>query len=129
SARSGTPRGCCPESRCAGGGSPTISPGWPSTWPARGRATTLATLSSSTAATPFSDPASGYHKEKQMPATINVAERLPNRLVIGADFLDHASGGQYEHVNPATGHGQRVLPMAGPEEVDRAVAAARSALA
>jgi aldehyde dehydrogenase (NAD+) len=64
-----------------------------------------------------------------MPATINVAERLPNRLVIGADFLDHASGGQYEHVNPATGHGQRTLPMAGPEEVDRAVAAARGALA
>ena len=64
-----------------------------------------------------------------MPATINVEDRLPNRLVIGSDFLDHASGGQYEHVNPATGRGQRTLPMAGPDEVDRAIATARAALA
>ena len=64
-----------------------------------------------------------------MPATINVEERLPNRLVIGSDFLDHASGGRYEHVNPATGRSQRTLPMAGPDEVDRAIATARAALA
>lgn len=53
---------------------------------------------------------------------------LPSRLLIGAEFLESASGGVWEHVNPATGSVQRAVPMAGPAEIDRAVAAARAAL-
>ncbi|UGQ11189.1 aldehyde dehydrogenase family protein [Yinghuangia sp. ASG 101] len=49
------------------------------------------------------------------------------RLVIGADDVTEASGGVYEHVNPATGLVQARIPLAGAEEVDRAVAAARAA--
>ncbi|GAA2893017.1 aldehyde dehydrogenase family protein [Pseudonocardia halophobica] len=53
---------------------------------------------------------------------------LPTRLVIGDARLDRASGGTYEHVNPATGKTQAAVPMAGIAEIDAAVAAAREAL-
>ncbi|SHH04038.1 aldehyde dehydrogenase (NAD+) [Jatrophihabitans endophyticus] len=53
---------------------------------------------------------------------------LPRRLVIGSERPDTASGGTYEHVNPSTGRAQASVPLAGPDEVDRAVAAARAAL-
>lgn len=49
------------------------------------------------------------------------------RLIIGGEELTEASGGTYEHVNPATGLVQSRIPLAGPAEVDRAVAAARAA--
>lgn len=57
------------------------------------------------------------------------AERdLPRpRLVIGGKDLHDPSGGLYEHVNPATGLVQAHIPLAGPTEVDQAVAAARQA--
>lgn len=49
------------------------------------------------------------------------------RLVIGGKDVTDTSGGQYEHRNPATGLVQAHIPLAGPAEVDRAVAAARQA--
>ncbi|MFE9649221.1 aldehyde dehydrogenase family protein [Streptomyces sp. NPDC006365] len=49
------------------------------------------------------------------------------RLVIGGKDITDASGGLYEHRNPATGLVQAQIPLAGPAEVDRAVAAARQA--
>ncbi|MFJ8143187.1 aldehyde dehydrogenase family protein [Streptomyces sp. NPDC096013] len=57
------------------------------------------------------------------------AERdLPRpRLVIGGKDVTDTSGGLYEHRNPATGLVQAYIPLAGPTEVDRAVAAARQA--
>ncbi|MFK0288120.1 aldehyde dehydrogenase family protein [Streptomyces sp. NPDC090499] len=57
------------------------------------------------------------------------AERdLPRpRIVIGGKDLHETSGGWYEHINPATGLVQARVPLAGPAEVDRAVAAARQA--
>jgi aldehyde dehydrogenase (NAD+) len=57
------------------------------------------------------------------------AERdLPRpRLVIGGKDLGEASGGLHEHINPATGLVQARIPLAGPAEVDQAVAAARQA--
>lgn len=57
------------------------------------------------------------------------AERdLPQpRLVIGGKDVTDTSGGLYEHRNPATGLVQAYIPLAGPTEVDQAVAAARQA--
>ncbi|WP_405813015.1 aldehyde dehydrogenase family protein [Streptomyces sp. NBC_01390] len=57
------------------------------------------------------------------------AERdLPRpRLVVGGKDLHDTSGGSYEHINPATGLVQAHVPLAGPAEVDQAVAAARQA--
>ena len=63
-----------------------------------------------------------------MTATADRASALPSRLVIGDAHLGRASAGTYEHVNPATGRVQATVPMAGPDEIDRAVAAARAAL-
>jgi aldehyde dehydrogenase (NAD+) len=55
-------------------------------------------------------------------------EVLPRpRLVIAGKDITDASGGVHEHVNPATGLVQARVPLAGPAEVDRAVAAARQA--
>ncbi|KAA1394265.1 aldehyde dehydrogenase family protein [Aeromicrobium ginsengisoli] len=56
------------------------------------------------------------------------AKTLPNQLIIGNEFIGSASGGSYDHVNPSTGRAQQTIPMAGLDEVDRAVAAARAAL-
>ena len=49
-------------------------------------------------------------------------------LVIGESFLDSGSGGTHVHVFPATGEEQAEIPLAGPKEVDAAVAAAMKAL-
>ncbi|WP_330293309.1 aldehyde dehydrogenase family protein [Streptomyces sp. NBC_00576] len=49
------------------------------------------------------------------------------RLVIGGKDVTDTSGGIYEHRNPATGLIQARIPLAGPTEVDQAVAAARRA--
>lgn len=48
-------------------------------------------------------------------------------LHIGHETLATASGGTYDHVNPVTGKLQATIPLAGPAEVDRAVAKAESA--
>ncbi|MFJ9907976.1 aldehyde dehydrogenase family protein [Streptomyces sp. NPDC101152] len=49
------------------------------------------------------------------------------RLVVGGKELSDTSGGRYEHIDPATGLVQAEIPLAGPGEVDQAVAAARGA--
>ena len=57
------------------------------------------------------------------------ARKLPRpRLVIGDQQLESGSGGSFEHVNPSTGEVQALVPLAGPQEVDAAVKAARKAL-
>lgn len=48
-------------------------------------------------------------------------------LLIGGEWLDSGSGGSHIHVNPATGKGQGQVPLAGIDEVNRAVSAARAA--
>ncbi len=54
--------------------------------------------------------------------------RLPaSDLIIGADRVHSTAAGILEHVNPATGTWQAEVVLAGPAEVDAAVAAARGA--
>src|SRR5215475_11757097 len=50
------------------------------------------------------------------------------RMVIGGKAVDAISGRTFESENPYTGQGWAVVPDAGREDVDAAVAAARSAL-
>ena len=51
----------------------------------------------------------------------------PGRMLIGEEWLESGSGGEFVHINPSTGRGHPPIPVAGPEEVDRAVRAARAA--
>lgn len=46
---------------------------------------------------------------------------------IGANRIDSASGGTFQHVNPATGRIDADVPLAGVEEVDQAVRTADEA--
>ena len=56
-------------------------------------------------------------------------ERLPQpRLFIGGAFVPSSADVVFEHVYPGSGETTAVLPAAGDEDVDRAVAAARKAL-
>jgi acyl-CoA reductase-like NAD-dependent aldehyde dehydrogenase len=48
-------------------------------------------------------------------------------LLIGGEWSSQGSGGEHVHVNPATGKAQASVPLAGVDEVLRAVAAARAA--
>ncbi|BBY37986.1 betaine-aldehyde dehydrogenase [Mycobacterium mantenii] len=61
--------------------------------------------------------------------TMVQAEELlhPGRMLVGDEFLAEGSGGEYIHHNPSTGRPHPPIPLAGAAEVDRAVAAARSA--
>jgi acyl-CoA reductase-like NAD-dependent aldehyde dehydrogenase len=57
-------------------------------------------------------------------------ERLrPGRMLIGEEWVAQGSGGEFVHINPATGRSHPPIAMAGPTEVDWAVAAARAAFA
>jgi aldehyde dehydrogenase (NAD+) len=56
------------------------------------------------------------------------AELLVPGLLVGGEWLDHGSGGEREHIDPSTGRVQQRFALAGPDDVDRAVTAARSAL-
>lgn len=49
------------------------------------------------------------------------------KLHIGHEELDTGFGGTFDHVNPATGEVQSTIPLAGPEDIDRAVAKAAAA--
>jgi aldehyde dehydrogenase (NAD+) len=51
----------------------------------------------------------------------------PVAHLIGPEWVSSGSDGEHQHVNPATGKVQASLPMAGPHEVERAVAEARVA--
>jgi acyl-CoA reductase-like NAD-dependent aldehyde dehydrogenase len=55
-------------------------------------------------------------------------ELLPDpHPLVGEDRLVSATGGEYDHRYPATGTPTRVLPLAGANEIDAAVRAARMA--
>ncbi|GAA0628803.1 aldehyde dehydrogenase family protein [Sporichthya brevicatena] len=57
-------------------------------------------------------------------------ERLPKAgLLIGSDRVLSSSVGSIDHVYPGTGEVTGSVPLAGPAEIDQAVAAARSAFA
>ena len=56
-------------------------------------------------------------------------QRPQVELRIGADRLPTASGGVFAHVDPATGHVDAQIPLAGPAEVERAVQVANDAFA
>jgi aldehyde dehydrogenase (NAD+) len=51
----------------------------------------------------------------------------PKRLLVGGDWVDAASGRTFPSVDPSTGETIAAVAEAGPEDVDRAVAAARRA--
>jgi acyl-CoA reductase-like NAD-dependent aldehyde dehydrogenase len=57
-----------------------------------------------------------------------LASMAAKGMLIGAEWTEAATGGIYEHRNPATGMVQAEVPMAGAADVDRAVRAARAAL-
>jgi len=49
--------------------------------------------------------------------------------LIGGEWVDAASGETFESTSPADGETLGVFPSSGPDDVDRAVAAAREAFA
>ncbi|MFL6090178.1 MAG: aldehyde dehydrogenase family protein [Aeromicrobium sp.] len=71
----------------------------------------------------------GRNSEGWVAIMADHTELLRDRLFIAGDWIGEATGGTFEHVNPATGSAQATLPMAGPAEVDAAVSAAQAAFA
>ncbi|MBZ0254379.1 MAG: aldehyde dehydrogenase family protein, partial [Candidatus Methylomirabilis sp.] len=55
------------------------------------------------------------------------AKVKPGKLLIGGQWTEAASGKRFETLNPASGEVLTTVAEAGPEDVDRAVAAARKA--
>jgi aldehyde dehydrogenase (NAD+) len=55
-------------------------------------------------------------------------ERGAHKLLIGGEWVDAADGRTFETIDPATGEPICEVAQAGPEDVDRAVKAARAAL-
>jgi acyl-CoA reductase-like NAD-dependent aldehyde dehydrogenase len=66
-----------------------------------------------------------------LPEALGVSARefiaQPHRLLIGSERLDAADGRTFATVDPATGAEIAQVALAGPEDVERAVAAARAA--
>ena len=62
-----------------------------------------------------------------MPTTTPDVRLLRGAVVIGDDDLESTDSGELSHINPATGREQATFPVAGPAEVDSAVAVARKA--
>ena len=54
-------------------------------------------------------------------------ELLNPAMLIGSERIREGTGGVHEHVNPTTGRVQATVALAGPAEIDRAVAAAVAA--
>jgi aldehyde dehydrogenase (NAD+) len=65
----------------------------------------------------------------ERPSAGSAIQQLPSRILVGGEWRTAGTGGTHEHVNPATGRVQHVVPMAGPQDIDDAVVAARSAFA
>lgn len=57
-----------------------------------------------------------------------IPDGLPNKMVIGGERVEAARGGRFATLDPATGVAFAEVPAGGPEDVDRAVAAAKKAL-
>ncbi|UXA06212.1 aldehyde dehydrogenase family protein [Mycobacterium sp. SMC-2] len=66
-----------------------------------------------------------------MTVTLTEAEKRlrPGRMLIGEEWVAQGSGGEFVHIDPSTGRPHPPIAMAGPADVDRAVAAARAAFA
>ena len=62
------------------------------------------------------------------PAAREFVERGPQLLVVGGERQEAADGRTFETIDPATGEAICEVAFAGPEDVDRAVGAARAAL-
>jgi acyl-CoA reductase-like NAD-dependent aldehyde dehydrogenase len=62
------------------------------------------------------------------PAAREFVERGPERLLIGGESVEAADGRTFETVDPATGEPICEVAFGGPEDVERAAAAARTAL-
>ena len=62
------------------------------------------------------------------PAAREFVEGGPKRLVIGGERLEAADGRTFETIDPATGEAICEVALGGPEDVERATAAARAAL-
>jgi aldehyde dehydrogenase (NAD+) len=52
-------------------------------------------------------------------------ERRPSRHFIGGEWVESADGTSFETIDPATGQPITELAQGGPQDVDRAVAAAQ----
>jgi aldehyde dehydrogenase (NAD+) len=57
----------------------------------------------------------------------DMGNRPAVHLHVAGDRLDEGSGGTHKHINPTTGKADAQIPLAGREEVDRAVDAAETA--
>jgi acyl-CoA reductase-like NAD-dependent aldehyde dehydrogenase len=55
---------------------------------------------------------------------MTLAPTLSGGLLIGGDRITDASGGTYAHIYPATGQPNATIPLAGADEIDRAVGSA-----
>lgn len=55
---------------------------------------------------------------------MTTTESLAAALLIGGDRITDASGGTYAHIYPANGQPNATIPLAGADEIDRAVASA-----
>ena len=62
------------------------------------------------------------------PAARDFVDRAPQLLVVGGERLEAADGRTFETIDPATGEAICEVAFAGPEDVERAVQAARAAL-
>ena len=60
---------------------------------------------------------------------LQVISTGPTKLFINNQFVDPIDGGTLDTLNPATGEKIATVSTAGPRDVDRAVKAARAALA
>src|SRR5437762_13899449 len=67
------------------------------------------------------------HERERHAMTDTLAPVRPGKLIIGGEAVDSASGRTYTTWNPATEAAICEVALAGPEDVDRAVRAARAA--
>ena len=58
---------------------------------------------------------------------VSTAVPLAAGLLIGGDLITQSSGGSHQHIYPATGQPNVTVPLAGVDEIDRAVASASGA--
>jgi len=61
------------------------------------------------------------------PSTVEFINSGPKKLLIGGEWVDAASEETFATINPATGEELTQVALAGPQDVDRAVKAARQA--
>src|SRR5438309_2980187 len=61
------------------------------------------------------------------PDVKKILERLPKQLLIDGAFVDAADGGTIDTEDPGTAEAVATVALAGPQDVDRAVRAARNA--